>query len=54
MYATGVGLVIKGFEQLEKDSRRGIVRTETKKSKNGGIIQQFFTSVTGYLNEDHD
>ena len=54
MYATGVGLVIKGFEQLEKDSRRGIVRTETKKSKSGGIFQKFFTEVTGYLNEDHD
>jgi len=54
MYATGVGLVIKGFEQLEKDTRKGIVRQETKKAKQGGVIQQFFTTVTGYLNEDHD
>ena len=54
MYATGVGLVIKGFEQLEKDSRQGVVRQGPKKAKAGGVIQQFFTTVTGYLNEDHD
>ena len=54
MYATGVGLVIKGFEQLEKDNRQGLVRQGPKKARSGGVIQQFFTTVTGYLNEDHD
>jgi cell division protein FtsA len=53
MYATGVGLVIKGFDQIEKDARKGITSYQSKKDK-GSVVQNFFTRVSSYLNEDHE
>ncbi|NNC82826.1 MAG: cell division protein FtsA [Flavobacteriales bacterium] len=53
MYATGVGLVIKGFEQLEKDARKGITYEHSRKDK-GNVLQNFFNRVSSYLNEDHE
>ncbi|NND94998.1 MAG: cell division protein FtsA [Flavobacteriales bacterium] len=53
MYATGVGLVIKGFDQIEKDVRKGISTYSSKKDK-GNVVQNFFTRVSSYLNEDHE
>lgn len=54
MYATGVGLVIKGFEQVEKQNRTGGgVDFHSKKDRGGGW-QNFFSKAASYLNEDHE
>jgi hypothetical protein len=54
MYATGVGLVIKGFDQIEKDARKGISPFQQSKKDKGNVVQNFFTRVSSYLNEDHE
>lgn len=54
MYATGVGLVIEGFEELEKDiNAKTNPQVHRKKSK-GNVLQSFFAQVGSYLNEDHE
>jgi len=55
MYATGVGLVIKGFEQEERELAVGQNNASYQRKKDkGSVVQNFFTRVSSYLNEDHE
>ncbi|GAB4249044.1 MAG: cell division protein FtsA [Vicingaceae bacterium] len=54
MYATGVGLVLKGFEKLEKASmvsNMGGVKSHSKKER-GSFFEKMFKKAEGFFNED--
>ena len=56
MFATGVGLVIKGFEYQEKQMMRiGVVKNHSKKMK-GGFFDKIMNTTREWFEEDaeHD
>ncbi|HEY6162141.1 MAG TPA: cell division protein FtsA [Bacteroidia bacterium] len=60
MYATGVGLVIKGLEKLERERSKNPVKQEAGKVKghskrsSGGFIERLFSTGKKWFDEDPD
>jgi cell division protein FtsA len=54
MYATGVGLVIKGFQELEKKSKEAMTEKQDQKGKErkDTYTKSFFDKIMDYLRED--
>jgi len=54
MYATGVGLVIKGFQELEKKSKEAMAEKQDQKGKErkDTYTKSFFDKIMDYLRED--
>ncbi len=54
MYATGVGLVIKGFQELEKKSKEAMTERQDQKGKERKetYSKSFFDKIMDYLRED--
>jgi cell division protein FtsA len=60
MYATGVGLVIKGLEKLDREKSKNPVKQEAGKVKghskrsSGGFIERLFSTGKKWFDEDPD
>ena len=55
MYATGVGLVIKGFQKLDKEGRSEageVAQGETKTRVKPGLIEGILKKAQGFFEED--
>ena len=61
LYATGVGLVMKGFEEIEKDTytesegnviKQPEVVQHSKQKKKGGFMERIFSGATKFFDED--
>ena len=55
MYATGVGLVIKGFEQKEREFPEYANQEPDRRTNSAPRgVEKFFKKISNYLNEEHD
>ncbi len=60
MYATGVGLVIKGFEYLQREQRRGLaaqnphIAGHSENDKKGKWFESFIKKTQNWFDEDTD
>jgi cell division protein FtsA len=61
LYATGVGLVMKGFEEIEKETytetEQNVVKQpeivqHSKQKKKGGFMERIFSGATKFFDED--
>jgi len=59
LYATGVGLVMKGFEVVEKETytdhnviKQPEIVQHSKQKKKGGFMEKFFSGATKFFDED--
>jgi cell division protein FtsA len=61
LYATGVGLVMKGFEESEKetlkDTEQNVIKQpeivqHSKQKKQGGFMERIFSGATKFFDED--
>lgn len=59
LYATGVGLVMKGFEEVEREvyTEQNVVKQpeivqHSKQKKKGGFMEKFFSGATKFFDED--
>ncbi|MFO8098427.1 MAG: hypothetical protein R6T83_02255, partial [Salinibacter sp.] len=52
MHATGVGLVIKGFQTSERKERKQHKSSSPKKEAGSGIFGKLFAQSINFLNDD--
>jgi len=52
MYATGVGLVIRGLNQFEKNKKKDKVKQSSSKKSKGGFFDKFMSRSKHFFDED--